>query len=1075
MIEVKNLCKTYIPKGKKAVSVKALDNVSLKFPDKGLIFILGKSGSGKSTLLNVMGGLDLPDSGEIIIKGKSSVNFKPSDFDSYRNTYLGFIFQEYNILEEFTIEKNISLALELQHKKVSDEEINSILKEVDLVSLNKRKPNELSGGQKQRVAIARALVKHPEIIFADEPTGALDSNTGKAVFDTLKKLSKDHLVVVVSHDRDFAEQFGDRVIELKDGQVISDIEKHQVLSEFKRDGFNIVDNNVIQIKKGYKVTDEDIKLIIDKIKANDQEKYIVMDDIIAPQVRQISNIDDSGNREAFAKTDESAIINKQDKFKLIKSKLGFKNSLKIGASALKVKPFRLFLTVLLGILSFSMFGVVDCLSAYNRNDATIESLLDSGIQSFAIRKSYSSKNGNYNQLGNYFSDNEVKQLNEKFDISAQPTNKSQMFGDILRSNLIEDSDKIPFYSPQNQSNTSLVSYMNDEMFKDSGFTMLSGELPDSNNEVALTEYQLAVVNNAGYLYSDGSNETKIEAGKVTAKDIVGKKLKIDKGFSAYGDFIVTGVIDTGFMNNDNWKTRYKILLEENGNSNLEYYNLYNEFSNLLQTSYYNTFFLSEDYCKYLFNDKMNTNLGQIIGSLKFTIGDIYCDYNPYYIYLDSYNIANLKYLNGKTSLNADEYIGVSASGIISDINAKYIDVYEPLLKSVNLNNEDNTVLNTYIKNSTLQNYTMLNLCEDNDLSLALYINSHKDGILNSGFKPSVVNLMLNDDVYSADSNGNFLNDYDFMHGYRDYLFKFSETNQNIPAPYDDEFVVNELINYKNPFVMKLVEYEQNDLINLPEIEFTINAETYTNNGQVIKTYTRKVGAVFFSKKDNNNQMIVSKDDTLSSMLSVKYDSFDDVGKYESIIVPTPSDKSKLMKIVDFHYKNVDDQSKFYQDDSLTSGNFYMMDSVVFSTLNMVNSMFSVLKNVFLYLGLALGLFTCLMLFNFISTSISYKKREIGILRAVGARGADVFAIFFNESAIIVGFDVLISSIVSIVTCVALNNFFRSSFNLLITILNPGIRQVLLILAVGIVTALISTTLPVLNASKKKPIDAIHNK
>src|SRR5574344_2045119 len=99
-----------------------------------------------------MGGLDLPDSGEIIIKGKSSVNFKPSDFDSYRNTYLGFIFQEYNILEEFTIEKNISLALELQHKKVSDEEINSILKEVDLVSLNKRKPNELSGGQQQRAA-----------------------------------------------------------------------------------------------------------------------------------------------------------------------------------------------------------------------------------------------------------------------------------------------------------------------------------------------------------------------------------------------------------------------------------------------------------------------------------------------------------------------------------------------------------------------------------------------------------------------------------------------------------------------------------------------------------------------------------------------------------------------------------------------------------------------------------------------------------------------------------------------------------------------------------------------------------
>lgn len=412
---------------------------------------------------------------------------------------------------------------------------------------------------------------------------------------------------------------------------------------------------------------------------------------------------------------------------------------------------------------------------------------------------------------------------------------------------------------------------------------------------------------------------------------------------------------------------------------------------------------------------------------------------------------------------------------MSGINAKYLNVYSSLFKNANLTSEDNAVLNKFTGSDTSQNFTMLNLYENPDLIMALYINSHKESILNAGFKPSIVNLILNDKKYSSDSYGNFLNDHDFINGYYDYILKLNETNQNITSPYDDDFVIGELLNHSNVFVMKLVEYEQKSLIDLPEIEFAISAETYTNKRQVIKTYTRKVGAVFFNIKDNYNKIIISKDDDLSSMLSVKFDSFDDVGKYDSIIVPTPSDRSKLMKIVDFHYKNIDSQSSFYEDDSLTSGTFYMMDSVVFSTLNMVNSMFSVLKNVFLYLGLALGLFTCLMLFNFISTSISYKKREIGILRAVGARGADVFAIFFNESAIIVGFDVLISSIVSIVTCLALNNFFRSSFNLLITILNPGVRQILLILAVGIVTALISTTLPVLNASKKKPIDAIHNK
>ena len=205
MLEVKHLKRIY--RVKKAEPVYALNDISLKFPEKGLVFILGKSGSGKSTLLNVMGGLDVADEGEIIIAGKSSTDFSKGEMDSYRNTYLGFIFQEYNILSDFNVKENIALALQLQHKKATDEEVEKILEQVDLAGYGKRKPNELSGGQKQRVAIARALVKEPKIIFADEPTGALDSNTGKQVFDTLKKLSKDKLVVVVSHDRDFAERY----------------------------------------------------------------------------------------------------------------------------------------------------------------------------------------------------------------------------------------------------------------------------------------------------------------------------------------------------------------------------------------------------------------------------------------------------------------------------------------------------------------------------------------------------------------------------------------------------------------------------------------------------------------------------------------------------------------------------------------------------------------------------------------------------------------------------------------------------------------------------------------------------
>ena len=204
MLETLHLSKVYRPK--RGVPVTALRDISLLLPETGMVFLLGKSGSGKSTLLNLLGGLDTPTEGEIIVKGKSAASFDQKHLDSYRNTYVGFIFQEYNLLDEFTVGANIALALELQGTRATDDAIDRILTEVDLAGYGDRKPSELSGGQKQRVAIARALVKNPEIIMADEPTGALDSATGRQVFDTLKKLSRSKLVLIVSHDRELAEQ-----------------------------------------------------------------------------------------------------------------------------------------------------------------------------------------------------------------------------------------------------------------------------------------------------------------------------------------------------------------------------------------------------------------------------------------------------------------------------------------------------------------------------------------------------------------------------------------------------------------------------------------------------------------------------------------------------------------------------------------------------------------------------------------------------------------------------------------------------------------------------------------------------
>lgn len=224
-MKIKNLTKTY--ETKNGVSVRALNDVSLDLPDKGMVFILGKSGSGKSTLLKLLSGMDSPNSGEIEFHGKKLSQFEPKELDYYRSTYCGMVFQEYNLLSEFNVFDNVSLALEMQGIRKTKRDVQNVLDMVEMSGYEKRKLTELSGGQRQRVAIARAIVKKPEIIFADEPTGALDSETSKNIFSIFKKLSQNRLIIVVTHEKEYAEEYGDRIIELFDGKVINDTIKRE--------------------------------------------------------------------------------------------------------------------------------------------------------------------------------------------------------------------------------------------------------------------------------------------------------------------------------------------------------------------------------------------------------------------------------------------------------------------------------------------------------------------------------------------------------------------------------------------------------------------------------------------------------------------------------------------------------------------------------------------------------------------------------------------------------------------------------------------------------------------------------
>ena len=231
MLKLKDIKKDYIVKGLEPVH--ALKGITLNFRRSELVAVLGQSGCGKTTLLNIIGGLDRYTSGDLIIRGTSTANFTDRDWDTYRNHSIGFVFQSYNLVSHLNILANVELALTIGgfSKAERRERAKQALDKVGLEGLYYKKPNQLSGGQMQRVAIARALVTNPEIVLADEPTGALDSETSIQIMDLLKEVSKDRLVIVVTHNPELANDYADRIIRMKDGLVESDSHPFKGLNE----------------------------------------------------------------------------------------------------------------------------------------------------------------------------------------------------------------------------------------------------------------------------------------------------------------------------------------------------------------------------------------------------------------------------------------------------------------------------------------------------------------------------------------------------------------------------------------------------------------------------------------------------------------------------------------------------------------------------------------------------------------------------------------------------------------------------------------------------------------------------
>ena len=596
MLEVKNLTKIYRPK--KGVPVKALDNVSIKFPEKGMVFLLGKSGSGKSTLLNLLGGLDRYDGGELIINGVSSKSFGQKHFDSYRNTYVGFIFQEYNVLDEFSVGANIGLAIELQGRKANEKDINDILDRVDLAGYGSRKPNELSGGQKQRVAIARALVKNPRIIMADEPTGALDSVTGRQVLDTLKKLSSDKLVIVVSHDRDFAERYADRIIELSDGHVSSDMEYLSDSVPEEAAGLSF-DGNTVTVPAKYRLTQDDLEKINAYIQALETEASISL-----PAASRTS-------RRATA-TDESRIVPaKAGDFKLIRSRLPMRFAYRIGVSSLKFKKVRLAFTILLSCVAFVLFGLADTFGSYDYVSTCTDSIVDSQIGYASVEKSvkqyYGADKDFFYFVPQLLSEDDLDDLFRETGIRfngvwSPLAGYGYYQGDLSFDDYIGQkySDNPAGVSYDSVYSTSFSGYaaVDAGVLEDAGMSLTAGRLPEGDaDEIAISLYLAQTFINYGY--ADADPYLSGNADGVPKPEAVSSPEELI-GRTVFGHKIV-GIVDT-HVDIDRYAPAYETDPGDTAADLLLKYALQNEFSYIKSYSFSRVIMVSGDYMKALTSD-----------------------------------------------------------------------------------------------------------------------------------------------------------------------------------------------------------------------------------------------------------------------------------------------------------------------------------------------------------------------------------------------------------------------------------------------------------------------------------------
>ncbi len=980
MLELIDVRKTYITK---SGETNALNGLSVTLPDSGLVFVIGKSGCGKTTLLNCVGGLDGIDDGEIIIDGKRFSEFSVEDYDSYRNTFIGFIFQEYNLLPEYTIEKNIMIANELQGVESDPQAINEILKLVDLEGLNQRKPSELSGGQKQRVAIARALIKNPKIIMADEPTGALDSNTGVQVMETLKKLSKDKLIIIVSHDLELAERFADRIIRLVDGKLVEDV----TLTDTEITSNVLFKNEKLTVKAGADLTEAETATLVKAIR--DRKEIQVTDRIDQREKRPTESI---------------TAVHPEKPVTFTNSKMKYKSAAGLGLRSLAVKPLRLIATIFLSVIAFALFGIFDTIGAYN--DATaISNLLRSKEYSSIVVNASHVDNGTGANVRlsktsidriNKDTKHNFRGLYEVYDKAYSGINNSVQIMEI--NTTLKTGSEYYYYHVDDFiefSPSEITKVTKDgkeyQVIDQDGFnfpivagrypTLPSERLYDTGDpmqpmsyynftEIAISKYLaesllywLPKSNPSGLAYLNGNLMTKVE-------DFVGQNITVDNGYTIDGGripYVITGIIDTGVIPN-----KYASLKDAFPNEHTNA--LANDLATHINTGAYLKFFVPTGYVSEwtAFNGRKAT---YFTGDNTYTIirktvegGNLSVTHNggitPFYNYTADFKASGKE--NGNVFFFGD-----------SDLD-KTLGQNEVLLST--------------------------------DMFQKIY-------------KNEIASMPDSDSVR---------------------VFQVLDDNKQY-TPFYKQMYFNEFEKSLGSNVFKNITLEKKNISNPKDVQtFTFKVVGIYGGvntdiaGRGVYTY----GPMMFSKAGLEKLGVHA-----------------DQGLY-----------ARMISTVNSSYFSATALSKEMSSETGFKLNWYKN-----SVLNNIKDNRVFLKqfsSLFLYVSILLAFFSVFMLFNYISTSIVSKRQSIGVLRALGSNGKDIFKIFFTESMVISITNGIFASLVAFIGCIFVNGYIKNIMNLTLNFAIFGIRQIIVLMVISIITGTLSSLLPIIRICKEKPVELI---